>query len=78
MRDPDMHSADDRQDPPRRLGFGATMVAVMWSFIGIRRRSEYHREASALNPLAVVVAGVLGGAVFVLAIVLFVRWVVGA
>lgn len=72
------HRAEEGQKRPQRLGFGATMVAVMWSFVGIRRRSEYQREASSLNPLAVVVAGVLGGAVFVLAIVMFVRWVVGA
>ncbi|THF56257.1 DUF2970 domain-containing protein [Pseudothauera rhizosphaerae] len=52
------------------------MKAVLWSFAGIRRRRDYSQDAESLNPLAVVVAGVLGGLVFVLVLVAVVNWIV--
>lgn len=64
-------------DAPRRAGFLATMRAVLWSFFGVRRRQAYIDDAGSLNSLAVVVAGVLAGAVFVIVLVLIVQWIVG-
>lgn len=61
-----------------KTGFGATLKAVVWSFMGIRRHQDYQQDADSLDPLAVVVAGVLAGLVFVLGLVAFVRYVVGA
>lgn len=58
-----------------RAGFWATVRAVLWSFIGIRRRSAYHQDARSLDPRAVVVAGVIGGVVFVLTILFVVNLV---
>lgn len=62
-------------DTPR-AGFLATVKAVLWSFVGIRKRKDYHDDASSLDPKAVIVAGVLGGLIFVLTIVAVVNWVV--
>jgi hypothetical protein len=62
----------------RRAGFWATLRAVIWAFIGVRRRHDYHLDASSLDPKAVIVAGLLGGLVFVLTLVAFVHFVVGA
>lgn len=64
--------------PTQRAGFLATIRAVMWSFLGIRKKRAYQDDAASLNPVAVIVAGVLAGAVFVLSIVAFVVFVVGA
>ncbi|HPR07529.1 MAG TPA: DUF2970 domain-containing protein [Denitromonas sp.] len=64
-------------DTPR-AGFWATLRAVLWSFVGIRKRRHYDDDATSLNPKAVIVAGLLAGLVFVLSIVAFVRFVVGA
>jgi len=65
-------------EPPRqRAGFWATMRAVMWSFLGIRKGKDYQRDAASLDPRAVIVAGLLAGLIFVLSIVAFVRFVVG-
>jgi len=64
--------------PARRAGFWATLKAVMWAFIGVRRRHDYHLDASSLDPKAVIVAGLLGGLVFVLTLVAVVKFVVGA
>lgn len=63
---------------PPKAGFGATLKAVLWSFAGVRRRKDYQRDAASLDLRAVVVAGVLVGLIFVLSIVAFVRYVVGA
>lgn len=62
--------------PPRRAGFWATLRAVLWSFIGVRKRSAYQEDATSLDPKAVVVAGLLAGLIFVLSIAAFVRFVV--
>jgi hypothetical protein len=60
----------------RKASFGATMKAVFWSFFGIRKRSDYERDSSNLNPLHVVVAGVLGAALFILVLVMVVKFAV--
>lgn len=65
-------------EPPRRAGFWATMRAVLWSFLGIRKRSGYELDASSLDPKAVVAAGLLGGLLFVLALLAIVRLVLAA
>jgi hypothetical protein len=60
----------------RRAGFLQTMRAVAWSFFGVRKRSGYEQDAAQLNPVHVIVAGVLAAAVFVAALLLVVRMVV--
>ena len=63
-------------EPKRQAGFLATLKAVMWSFLGVRKRRAYEEDAASLNVKALIVAGVLGGVIFVLSIVAFVRFVV--
>jgi hypothetical protein len=55
-----------------------TMRAVAWSFLGIRRSKGYEEDVSKLNPVHVVIGGLVGAAIFVLAIVMLVRWVVSS
>jgi hypothetical protein len=38
---------------------------VAWSFFGVRRRADYE-DVRKLNPVHVIVAGVIGAALFVL------------
>ena len=52
--------------------------AVAWSFFGIRRGRDYERDVSRLNPVHVVIAGVIGALVFVGVLVLVVHWVVSS
>lgn len=61
----------------RRAGFGATLRAVLWSFIGVRKHRAYDEDARTLDPRAVIVAGLIAGLVFVLTIVAVVQWVAG-
>ena len=55
-----------------------TARAVAWSFLGIRRSSGLEQDVQELNPVHVVIGGVVGAAVFVAFIVLLVRWVVSS
>jgi hypothetical protein len=52
--------------------------AVAWSFFGIRRSAGHAHDVAKLNPVHVIVAGVISAALFVLALVLLVRWVIGS
>jgi hypothetical protein len=42
----------------------------------VRKRRDYHQDASSLNPVHVIIAGIFAAVVFVLSIVLVVRFVV--
>ena len=42
--------------------------AVFWSFFGVRRKSDYESDAQKLSPQAVIAAGLVSAAVFVLAL----------
>jgi len=61
---------------PRNPGFLQTLRAVLWAFFGVRRGAGYQEDAARLNPVHVIIAGVLAAAVFVFVLVLIVRWVV--
>lgn len=60
---------------PRRAGFFQVARAVFWSFLGIRRKSDYGRDAVSIRPHQVIIAGVIGAALFVLTLVLIVRYI---
>jgi Protein of unknown function (DUF2970) len=62
----------------RPLSFWQTLRAVAWSFFGVRKGSEYERDAANLNPLYVIIAGLLGAAMFVILLVVLVNWVIGS
>ncbi len=53
-----------------------TVKAVAWSFLGIRKSSEYQQDTARLNPLHVIAVGLVGALLFVLFLVLVVHWVV--
>ena len=52
--------------------------AVAWSFFGIRRSAGHAHDVQKLNPVHVIVAGIVSAALFVLALVLLVQWVIGS
>ena len=63
-------------DTPRKASFLHTMRAVLWAFLGVRRGAGYQEDAARLNPVHVIVAGLLAAALFVIGLILIVRWVV--
>lgn len=78
MQNDDPRHAPPSNDPatPPRAGFLATLRAVLWSFVGIRRRHDYEHDSRSLDPRAVVLAGLLAGLAFVLTLVAVVSFVV--
>jgi hypothetical protein len=69
---------DLKQAAARKGSFLQTMRAVAWSFFGVRRSSDYAQDVAKLNPVHVIIAGIIGAALFVAALVLLVKWVVGS
>jgi hypothetical protein len=51
--------------------------AVFWSFLGIRKRSDYEADSVELKPQQVIIAGLIGAAIFVAGLILLVRFVIG-
>lgn len=60
----------------RKASFGATLKAVFWSFFGVRKRSDYEKDAEQLNPVHVIIAGLIGAVIFIVTLVLVVKSVV--
>ena len=67
-----------RSAASRQGSFLGTLKAVAWSFFGVRRGKDYEKDVNQLNPVHVIIAGILGAVVFVAALVMLVGWVVGS
>jgi hypothetical protein len=62
----------------RKGSFAQSLKAVAWSFFGVRKGKDHAQDVAKLNPIHVVVAGLIGAAVFVGVLVVLVRWVVAS
>jgi hypothetical protein len=64
-------------EPERRRKAGPLDVAkaVFWSFLGIRKRAAHQKDAVTIKPAQVIVAGIIGAVIFVLTLVLLVRFI---
>ena len=69
---------DLRQAVQRKGSFAQTMKAVAWSFFGVRKGSDYEKDVSQLNPVHVVIAGVIGAVLFITVLLLLVNWVLAS
>ena len=45
---------------------------MFWSFFGVHKRRDYDDDAQSLTPAQVIIAGLIGAAVFVMALLLLV------
>ena len=59
----------------RKGSFVRTLRAVGGSFFGVRKAADLDRDASELNPLHLVIAGIVAAALFVAALIALVSWV---
>jgi len=60
----------------RGNSFWRTVKTVAWSFLGIRKNSEYQEDLARVNPLHVILVGIVGAVLLVLLLVSVARWVV--
>jgi hypothetical protein len=49
--------------------------AVLSAFIGIRKRAAHERDVVTITPLQVIVTGVIFAAIFVLSLIVLVRYI---
>ena len=63
-------------ETPKRAGPIEVAKAVFWSFLGIRRRAAHESDAVRLTPVQVIVAGLIGAALFIGSLVLIVKLVI--
>ncbi|MES2760066.1 MAG: DUF2970 domain-containing protein [Pseudomonadota bacterium] len=65
----------DKPNPPvRKRSFAATMKAIAWSFIGLRSKRDFDQDvAGGMNPVYVIIAALIGTAIFIGAIVVAVK-----
>lgn len=67
------------QQAVRRKGsLWQTLRAVGWSFFGVRRSSDYAQDVEQLNPVHVVIVGLVAALAFIVVLVLLVNWVIAS
>jgi len=49
---------------------------VLWSFIGIRKKSEYEEDLGKANPFHIIAVALVAVALFVMGLIAVVHWVV--
>jgi hypothetical protein len=49
---------------------------VFWSFFGVRRRADNQADLADITPVQVIIAGIIGAAIFVTTLILLVRFIV--
>ena len=54
-----------------------SLKTVAWSFIGIRSRAGFEEDAAKVNPLHVLLAGIIAVLVLVISLIGLATWVVG-
>jgi hypothetical protein len=74
-----MNAQKPLKDALQRKGsFPQTMRAVAWSFFGVRKSSEYEKDVSQLNPVHVVLAGIIAAVLFIVCLIALVNWVLSS
>ncbi|MEJ1128447.1 DUF2970 domain-containing protein [Variovorax sp. CCNWLW225] len=66
----------DPNSPPRKATLWDTVKAVCWSFFGVRKKSAYQDDLAKLNPLHIIAVAFAAVIVFIVGLVLLVRYVV--
>lgn len=53
-----------------------TVKTVLWSFVGIRKKSGFEEDLGKANPFAIIAVALVAVAVFVVGLIALVNWVV--
>lgn len=60
----------------RQLSFFQTLRAVLWAMFGVRKGAGLRNDIAKLNPVHVILTGLLFGVVFVVSLVTLARFIV--
>ena len=69
-------SDDLKELAQRKLSFFQTLKAVLWALFGVRKSSGYQEDISKLNPVHLIVAGILLTVIFVVSLVKIAGWAI--
>ncbi|CAN5429449.1 hypothetical protein BH09PSE5_BH09PSE5_14620 [soil metagenome] len=64
--------------PSRKANIFQLAGAVFWAFFGVRKSVHYAEDVKNLNPVHVIIAGIVGALLFIAALVLIVKWVIAS
>ena len=53
-----------------------TIKAVLWAFLGVRKRSAYEEDLGKLNPFHIIAVALVAVALFVGGLIALVNWIV--
>jgi len=70
-------SDDLREVTRRKLSFWQTLSAVFWLFMGVRGAKSYSEDIGKLNPVHVIIAGLIAAVLFVVLLIVIVQAVAG-
>ncbi|NDP38128.1 MAG: DUF2970 domain-containing protein [Rhodoferax sp.] len=71
-----MSNLEERPSPAAAGSFFRTIKMVAWSLLGIRKNSELEKDAAQVNPLHVIVVGVVTIIILVVGLIVLVNVVV--
>ena len=63
----------DNQQEKKKASFFQVIKAVLWSMLGVRQQKGYENDAAKITLKQAVVAGLIGGFIFVITILSLVR-----
>lgn len=63
-------------DKPNPNNWLRTVQAVLWSFVGLRKNTEYQQDIEKLNPFHIIGVAIAAALLFVLGLIALVNWVV--
>lgn len=68
--------AKSQKDKTQNKSFLRSIQLVAWSFLGIRSRAGYQDDLAKVNPMHVVLVGLIGVLLLVLGLITLATWVV--
>ncbi len=71
-------SDDLRNLSKRKLNFFQTMQAVLWGFFGVRRGASYQEDISRLNPVHLIIGGILAAVILIVVLVMVASWAISS
>jgi len=61
---------------PVKAVWWRTVKAVLWSFIGLRRRADGEQDLESLHPFHIMLVAIAAAVLFVFGLIALVNWVV--
>ena len=77
MNQTESNQAATKVSPKSNASFLQVMKAVLWSMLGVRQQKGYEDDTAKITLNQAVIAGLLGGFIFVVSMLTFVHFVIG-